>query len=38
MERKIYPLMGKQHDPDALDEAHLRLQSSFDILEKQLRQ
>ena len=38
MERKIYPLMGRQTNLDALKEAHLRLQSSFDILEQQLHE
>lgn len=36
MERKIYPLMGRQTNHDAIKEAHQRLQSSFDILEQQL--
>jgi len=36
MEQKIHPLIGKGTDQAALDEAHRRLQSSFDILEKQL--
>ena len=36
MEQKIHPLIGKTTDRAALDEAHLQLQSSFSILEKQL--
>ena len=36
MEQKIHPLMGKSTDRAALDKAHLQLQSSFSILEKQL--
>ena len=38
MERKIYPLIGRQTNPDAIKEAHRRLQSSFDILEQQLHE
>lgn len=38
MERKIYPLMGRKSNDDALKEAHQRLQSSFDILEHQLHE
>lgn len=36
IEQKINPLIGKATHLEALAEAHLRLQSSFDILEKQL--
>jgi len=38
MEQKIYPLMGRQTNREALTEAHQRLQSSFDILEQQLHE
>jgi GST-like protein len=38
MERKIYPLIGRQTNHDTLKEAHRRLQSSFDILEQQLHE
>jgi glutathione S-transferase len=36
IEQKINPLIGKSTNPDALVEAHQRLQSSFDILERRL--
>lgn len=36
IEQKINPLIGKSTNVDALSEAHQRLLSSFDILERQL--
>ena len=38
MEKKIYPLMGRETNPESLNEAHVRLKSSLAILEKRLEE